>query len=97
MVTRDGVVKVADFGLARAFADAQITEAGNVIGTVQYLAPEQLQGEPADPRTDLYALGGVRAADGPPPFTGGTPMAVAAQAHLSRCASSSTNPPSRRR
>jgi len=57
MVTRDGVAKVADFGLARAYADAQITHAGHVTGTVQYLAPEQLQGEPADPRTDLYALG----------------------------------------
>ena len=79
MVTRDGVVKVADFGLARAFADAQITEAGNVTGTVQYLAPEQLQGEPADPRTDLYALGvvGFELLTGRLPFTGETPMAIA--------------------
>ncbi len=81
MVTRDGVVKVADFGLARAFADAQITEAGNVIGTVQYLAPEQLHGEPADPRTDLYALGVVafELLTGRLPFTGETPMAIAYQ------------------
>ena len=81
MVTRDGVVKVADFGLARAFADAQITEAGNVTGTVQYLAPEQLQGEPADPRTDLYALGvvGFELLTGRLPFTGETPMAIAYQ------------------
>ena len=81
MVTRDGVVKVGDFGLARAFADAQITEAGNVIGTVQYLAPEQLQGEPADPRTDLYALGVVafELLTGRLPFTGETPMAIAYQ------------------
>jgi eukaryotic-like serine/threonine-protein kinase len=81
MVTHDGVVKVADFGLARAFADAQITEAGNVIGTVQYLAPEQLQGEPADPRTDLYALGVVafELLTGRLPFTGETPMAIAYQ------------------
>src|SRR5262245_34234022 len=79
MVTRDGVVKVADFGLARAFADAQITEAGTVTGTVQYLAPEQLQGEPADPRTDLYALGIVafELVTGRLPFTGETPMAIA--------------------
>ena len=79
MVTRDGVVKVADFGLARAFADAQITEAGNVTGTVQYLSPEQLQGEPADPRTDLYALGVVafELLTGRLPFTGETPMAIA--------------------
>jgi serine/threonine-protein kinase len=81
MVTRDGVVKVADFGLARAFADAQITEAGNVTGTVQYLAPEQLQGDPADPRTDLYALGVVafELLTGRLPFTGETPMAIAYQ------------------
>ena len=81
MVTRDGVVKVADFGLARAFADAQITEAGNVTGTVQYLAPEQLQGEPADPRTDLYALGVVafELLTGRLPFTGETQMAIAYQ------------------
>jgi serine/threonine-protein kinase len=79
IVTRDGVVKVADFGLARALADAQITEAGTVTGTVQYLAPEQLQGEPADPRTDLYALGIVafELLTGRLPFTGETPMAIA--------------------
>ena len=79
MVTRDGIVKVADFGLARALADAQITEAGTVTGTVQYLAPEQLQGEPADPRTDLYALGIVafELLTARLPFTGETPMAIA--------------------
>ncbi|HYF12250.1 MAG TPA: Stk1 family PASTA domain-containing Ser/Thr kinase [Actinomycetota bacterium] len=79
MITRDGVVKVADFGLARAYADAQITEAGTVTGTVQYLSPEQLQGEPADPRTDLYALGVVayELLTGRLPFTGETPMAIA--------------------
>jgi eukaryotic-like serine/threonine-protein kinase len=81
MVTRDGVVKVADFGLARAYADAQITEAGTVTGTVQYLSPEQLQGEPADPRTDLYSLGVVafELLTGRLPFTGETPMAIAYQ------------------
>jgi eukaryotic-like serine/threonine-protein kinase len=79
MVTRDGDVKVADFGLARAYADAQITEAGTVTGTVQYLAPEQLRGEPADPRTDLYSLGVVafELLSGRLPFTGETPMAIA--------------------
>jgi serine/threonine-protein kinase len=79
MITRDGVAKVADFGLARAYADAQITEAGTVTGTVQYLAPEQLQGEPADPRTDLYSLGIVayELLTGRLPFGGETPMAIA--------------------
>jgi len=78
MVTREGVVKVADFGLARAYADAQITHAGMVTGTVQYLAPEQLQGEPADPRTDLYSLGIVayELLTGQIPFSGETPMAI---------------------
>jgi serine/threonine-protein kinase len=95
MVTRDGVVKVADFGLARAFADAQITEAGNVTGTVQYLAPEQLQGEPADPRTDLYALGVVafELLTGRLPFAGETPMAIAYQhIHEPMPRASSMNP-----
>jgi serine/threonine-protein kinase len=79
MVTPEGRVKVADFGLARAYADAQITEAGTVTGTVQYLSPEQLQGEPADPRTDLYAVGIVayELLSGRLPFTGETPMAIA--------------------
>jgi beta-lactam-binding protein with PASTA domain len=79
MVTREGAVKVADFGLARAYADAQITEAGTVTGTVQYLAPEQLRGEPADPRTDLYSLGIVayELLTARLPFTGETPMAIA--------------------
>jgi serine/threonine-protein kinase len=79
MVTREGAVKVADFGLARAYADAQITEAGTVTGTVQYLAPEQLRGEPADPRTDLYSLGVVayELLTARLPFTGETPMAIA--------------------
>ena len=65
LVTTEGVVKVADFGLARAYAEGRQTQAGTVTGTVQYLAPEQIRGEPADPRSDLYSLGivSVRAAD----------------------------------
>ena len=85
LLTRDGVVKVTDFGLARAFAEASISQAeGTVTGTVQYLAPEQIQGEPADPRTDLYALGVVmfECLTGRSPFTGETSLAIAYQ-HLS--------------
>jgi eukaryotic-like serine/threonine-protein kinase len=95
MVTRDGNVKVADFGLARAYADAQITEAGTVTGTVQYLAPEQLRGEPADPRTDLYALGVVafEVLTGRLPFTGETPMAIAYKHLHERVAAPSTKNP----
>jgi beta-lactam-binding protein with PASTA domain/predicted Ser/Thr protein kinase len=90
LIARSGVVKVADFGLARAYADSYISQAeGTVTGTVQYLAPEQIQGEPADPRTDLYAMGVVmfELLTGSPPFTGETSLAIAYQ-HLS-----STVPP----
>jgi eukaryotic-like serine/threonine-protein kinase len=80
MVTRSGAVKVADFGLARAFADARVSQApGTVTGTVQYLAPEQIEGERADPRTDLYATGIVlfELLTGQIPFTGETSVAIA--------------------
>jgi serine/threonine-protein kinase len=85
LVTPEGSVKVADFGLARALAEARVTQApGTVTGTVQYLAPEQIQGEPADPRTDLYALGIVayELLTGSVPFTGETSVAIAYK-HLS--------------
>jgi eukaryotic-like serine/threonine-protein kinase len=84
LVTTDGVVKVTDFGLARAYADGRQTQAGSVTGTVQYLAPEQIRGEPADPRSDLYSLGIVayELLTGTLPFTGETAMSVAYK-HLS--------------
>jgi serine/threonine-protein kinase len=84
LVTTEGVVKVADFGLARAYADGRQTQAGTVTGTVQYLAPEQIRGEPADPRSDLYSLGIVsfELLTGRLPFTGETAMAIAYK-HLS--------------
>jgi len=85
LVTPDGHVKVADFGLARAFAESRVSQApGTVTGTVQYLAPEQIQGEPADPRTDLYATGIVayELLTGHVPFTGETSLAIAYR-HLS--------------
>jgi beta-lactam-binding protein with PASTA domain len=85
LVTPEGQVKVADFGLARAFAESRISQApGTVTGTVQYLAPEQIQGEPADPRTDLYATGIVayELLTGRVPFHGETSLAIAYQ-HLS--------------
>jgi serine/threonine-protein kinase len=84
LITTDGVVKLTDLGLARAFADAKNTRAGSVTGTVQYLAPEQIRGEPADPRSDLYSLGIVayELLTDRIPFTGETPMAIAYK-HLS--------------
>ena len=84
LITTEGVVKLTDLGLARAFADAKNTRAGAVTGTVQYLSPEQIRGEPADPRSDLYALGivGYELLTDRLPFTGETPMAIAYK-HLS--------------
>ncbi|MEP6757587.1 MAG: Stk1 family PASTA domain-containing Ser/Thr kinase [Actinomycetota bacterium] len=84
LITTDGVVKLTDLGLARAFADAKNTRAGAVTGTVQYLAPEQIRGEPADPRSDLYSLGIVcfELLTDRLPYTGETPMAIAYK-HLS--------------
>jgi beta-lactam-binding protein with PASTA domain len=84
LVTTEGVVKVADFGLARAYADARATQTGSVTGTVQYLSPEQIRGEPSDPRSDLYSLGVVtfEMLTGTLPFTGETAMSIAYK-HLS--------------
>ena len=84
LITRDGVVKLTDLGLARAFADAKNTRAGAITGTVQYLSPEQIRGEPADPRSDVYSLGIVayELLTGELPYSGETPMAIAYQ-HLS--------------
>jgi eukaryotic-like serine/threonine-protein kinase len=85
LLTPEGQAKVADFGLARAFAESRISQApGTVTGTVQYLAPEQIQGDPADPRTDLYATGVVayELLTGHVPFTGETSLAIAYK-HLS--------------
>ncbi len=55
----EGIVKIADFGIAKAADDSDITRVGSVIGTAAYLAPEQARGEPAGPVSDLYALGVV--------------------------------------
>jgi len=85
LIARDGTVRVADFGLARAYADSYVSQAeGTVTGTVQYLAPEQIHGEPADPRTDLYALGVVmfELLTGRTPYAGETSLSIAYQ-HLS--------------
>lgn len=86
LVRDDGSVKLADFGIAKSFADAAagLTSAGLVMGTPTYLSPEQAAGQSATPRSDLYAMGIVlyEALTGRPPFTGDTPMAVV-MAHAS--------------
>ena len=84
LIDREGAVKVADFGLARAYAESSVSQTdGTVTGTVQYLAPELIQGRPADPRTDLYAFGVVmfELLTGRGPFRGETSLAIAYQ-HL---------------
>ena len=87
LLTPAGTVKVCDFGIARlAHAGTQgLTATGTVIGTSEYMAPEQASGEPVDARTDLYALGCVLYAmlTGAPPFTADTPLQVLSQ-HLHR-------------
>lgn len=82
MITRTGAVKVMDFGIARALADGQnVTQTAAVIGTAQYLSPEQARGEAVDARSDVYASGCVlfELLTGEPPFTGDSPVAVAYQ------------------
>jgi beta-lactam-binding protein with PASTA domain len=83
MITRTGAVKVMDFGIARAVADGQasVTQTAAVIGTAQYLSPEQARGETVDARSDVYAAGCVlfELLTGEPPFTGDSPVAVAYQ------------------
>ncbi|MFN2496206.1 MAG: Stk1 family PASTA domain-containing Ser/Thr kinase [Pseudonocardiaceae bacterium] len=82
MITNNGAVKVMDFGIARALADGQgVTQTAAVIGTAQYLSPEQARGEQVDARSDVYAAGCVlyELTTGEPPFTGDSPVAVAYQ------------------
>lgn len=55
----DGQVKLSDFGIAKLFGNSQLTAAGNVLGTVEFMAPEQADARPVGPRADLYSLGGV--------------------------------------
>ncbi len=86
MLTMDGKVKVMDFGIARAVADsaATVTQTNSVVGTAQYLSPEQARGEVVDARSDLYSTGAVlyELLTGRPPFIGDSAVAVAYQ-HVS--------------
>ncbi len=82
MISNAGAVKVMDFGIARALADASnVTQTAAVIGTAQYLSPEQARGEKVDARSDVYSLGCVlyEMLTGEPPFVGDSPVAVAYQ------------------
>ncbi len=83
MLNRSGEIKVMDFGIARAVSDAQatMTQTAQVIGTAQYLSPEQARGERVDARSDLYSVGCLlyELLTGRPPFTGDSPVAIAYQ------------------
>jgi serine/threonine-protein kinase len=83
LVDAEGRVKVTDFGIARAGA-SQMTEAGSIVGTAQYLSPEQARGTDVDQRSDLYSLGIVlyELLTGVLPFNGDTPVEIAMK-HLS--------------
>src|SRR5437762_7219665 len=83
LVGPEGRLKVTDFGIARSGA-SQMTEVGSIIGTAQYLSPEQARGAPVDQTSDLYSLGVVlfELLTGQVPFTGDTPLEIAMK-HLS--------------
>jgi len=93
LVDGEGRVKVTDFGIARAGA-SQMTEAGSIVGTAQYLSPEQARGTNVDQRSDLYSLGVVlyELLTGAAPFGGDTPVEIAMK-HLSQ----TPEPPSAKR
>ena len=83
MINKAGAVKVMDFGIARALHDdgVKLTQTAAVIGTAQYLSPEQANGDAVDARSDVYSLGCVlyELLTGKPPFVGETPVSVAYQ------------------
>ena len=83
MLTPSGDVKVMDFGIARAISDASstMTQTAAVVGTAQYLSPEQARGETVDSRSDVYSTGCLlyELLTGRPPFVGDSPVAVAYQ------------------
>ena len=93
LVDAEGRLKVTDFGIARA-GGSQMTEAGSIIGTAQYLSPEQAKGAPVDQTSDLYSVGVVlyELLTGVVPFTGDTPVEIAMK-HLS----AKPEPPSAKR
>jgi serine/threonine protein kinase len=85
LLTKRGEIKVADFGLSRCFAgessNLNLTQSGITLGTPLYMSPEQVQGKPLDPRTDIYSFGVTcyHLFAGQPPFVGQTPFEVALQ------------------
>src|SRR5215203_867933 len=85
LLDENGHAKVTDFGIARALDTTQATRTGSFLGTALYSSPEQLQGEKATPKSDVYSLGATlyQAATGTSPFSGATPIEIASQ-HVSK-------------
>jgi eukaryotic-like serine/threonine-protein kinase len=79
MIDREGDARIMDFGIARALKAKGMTDPGMIIGTPDYMAPEQFEGKEADERTDIYALGAIlyEMVTSSPPFEGETPLVVA--------------------
>ena len=74
LISKEGVIKITDFGVAQVFAAQQLTITGAIIGTAEYMSPEQVEGRRADRRSDLYSMGAVlyTMLVGQPPFANGT-------------------------
>lgn len=78
LIDPEGTVKLADFGVAQVFATGKLTVTGGVLGTAEYMSPEQAQGQRATRQSDLYSLGAMMYVmlTGRPPFTGKTPLEI---------------------
>jgi serine/threonine protein kinase len=79
MIDREGNARIMDFGVARSLESKGVTDSGSVIGTPEYMSPEQVEGKEVDSRSDIYSLGAIlyELVTGQVPFAGNTPMSVA--------------------
>ena len=85
LITQNGQVKITDFGIAKAAAAVPLTRTGMVVGTAQYVSPEQAQGKDVTPASDVYSLGvvGYEMLAGKRPFTGDSSVSIAL-AHINQ-------------
>jgi len=86
MIDRDGNVRIMDFGIARSLKSKGITGSGIMIGTPEYLSPEQADGEDLDSRSDIYSLGVIlyEIVSGRLPFQGDTPLSLAVKHRIEK-------------